>query len=110
MRAAALFGVAPHEYEGWPEKSRRLAEALVELDASTNQYGIPLERARDEELGWDVDFVTDYTVAAVKEQAKSRYGQDGPPDGASPVVTENVKTRERVQAQRLATEGPGPAS
>lgn len=74
----------------------------MELDASTNQYGIPVERARDEDLGWDVKFVTDHTVAAVKEQAKSQFGKDGPPDGSIPVVTENPTTRARVEAQRAA--------
>lgn len=97
-----MFSVPPHEYETWPAKSRALAESLVELDASTNQYGIPVSQARDEDLGWDVEFVTDYTVGAVKEQAKSKFGDAGAPDGSVPIVTLNPKTWARVQAEREA--------
>ena len=90
----------PHEYETWPAKSRALAESLVQLDASVNKFGIPVAQARDEELGWDVAFVADHTVTAVKDQIKGRYGDKGLPDGVTPVVTLNPKTWARVQAER----------
>lgn len=90
----------PHEYETWPAKSKALAESLVELDASLNQYGIPISQARDEELGWDVTFPVDHTVVAVKKQMKVDFGEEGLPDGASPSVRLNPSAWARVQKQR----------
>src|SRR5690606_13360800 len=101
-----MWGVVPDDYEELPAKSRCLMEALVELDASTNQYGIPLDQARDVELGWDVKFVPDYTAEAVENEAKSQFGDKGVPRHMRPVVTINAKSLERKR-RALGDEAPG---
>lgn len=72
------------------------------LDSSTNQYGIPVDQATDEELGWDVAFKEDGTVKAVEQAKSKKFGKEGMPAGYFPVVTINPKTLARVQAQRAA--------
>lgn len=74
------------------------------LDSSTNQYGISLAQATDEDLGFDVSFDRDWTVDAVKKAEAAKFGKDGPPPGTIPRVSLNPKTLARVKAQREAIE------
>ena len=90
-----MYGVSPSEYTRWPRRDQALVEALVEMDATTNEHGIPLELARDINVGFDVKFVKDYTVEAVQQKIKSEYGEKGLPPGVRPVVSINQKSIER---------------
>lgn len=101
LRAARAWGVSPDDYGEWSNTARGLAEALILADATTNRYGIDLEVARDDEAGFDVTFVMDYSEEAVRAEIKREYGDKGLPPGMSPVVTLNQKVLER---QRLAAE------
>lgn len=97
-----MWSIAPSQYGTWSPVDRGMSEALVLLDSSTNEYGIPLDQALDEDLGWDVEFPRDWTVDAVEKAKRSEFGEAGMPAGVFPRVTLNPKTWARVQAERTA--------
>lgn len=89
----------------WSQRSRGLAEGLLEYEASLNRFGIPKRDALDDDSdGW---YEIDDTTIDYSEAALQRWEKDNP--NAEPgVIPRVVDTRLEKAPPRRAPARPNP--